>query len=269
MKFTFGIITTHGCEKGIDDLIVSIEKNKIPRSDYEIVVVGGDYINHFNGIDIRSFSFDETDAPEHLKGKWISRKKNIITENASFENIVYMLDYMILEDGWYDSMCEYGNNWDVLMTKVIDYSGDRFRDWCLRGSWKHNVFVEPDTLNSLVPYGERRLSKWMYINGSYWLAKREFMLKYPLDENLAWGDGEDVEWSYRITEATELQLNDLAVVKVNKPKPVFFSPARQEYLDEIYDIITMNDSMPLPAMKSNLTREKYIPTATDHGRSDD
>ena len=263
MKFTFGIITTHGYEKGIDNLIFSIEKNKIPRSDYEIVVVGGDYVNHFSGINIRTFSFDEEDAPEHLKGKWISRKKNIITESASFENIVYSLDYMVLEEGWYDSMCEYGNNWDVLMTKVVDYDGNRFRDWCLRGSWKHNVFVEPDTLNNLVPYDERRLSKWMYINGSYWLAKREFMLKYPLDENVAWGAGEDVEWSCRITEAIELQLNESAVVKVNKPKPVYFGHARQEYIDEIYDIVTMNNSVPLPTQEINVPRERYFPKPTE------
>jgi hypothetical protein len=38
----------------------------------------------------------------------------------------------------------------------------------------------------------------MYVSGSVMIARKEFMLKNPLDENLAWGEAEDVEWSLRV-----------------------------------------------------------------------
>ena len=30
-----------------------------------------------------------------------SKKKNIITQNAKYENIVYMHDYIVLDNNWY------------------------------------------------------------------------------------------------------------------------------------------------------------------------
>ena len=254
MKFTFGVCTTLGNEKRIRDIIHSIEKNNIPVSDCEIIVVGNVIKPCFTRLDVRILPFDES-----VKDGWITRKKNIITENARFENIVYMHDYIVLEDGWYKSMCEYGGNWDLLMTRIINHDGSRYRDWALCGSSVHNPFIEEGTMKALLPYNEKRLSKWMYFSGAYWVAKKDFMNNYPLDENLCWGQGEDVEWSYRVKESTEFFLNSDAAVKVNKNgKAAALTESSQKYLDEIYDLITDSGARPLTSMKNNLCREDYF-----------
>ena len=230
MKFTFGICTTSGNEGRIINIIESIGKNKIPLDCYEIIVVGNISLPHMRAIDIKIIPFDES-----VKKGWITKKKNIITNAAKYENIVYMHDYIVLTEGWYKSMCNYEDKWDLLMSRIINYDGSRFRDWALCGAWTHNPFVEPNTINSLIPYDEKRLSRWMYFSGTYWVAKKNFMLENPLKESLGWGEGEDVEWSERVRKKTNFMLNPSAVVKVNKPnKEVILKQAKKEFLEKVY-----------------------------------
>jgi acyl-coenzyme A synthetase/AMP-(fatty) acid ligase len=58
--------------------------------------VGGN--NDFNGNDIVHIPFDETQKP-----MWITKKKNLITQNSKYENLVFLHDYIILNNGWYDT----------------------------------------------------------------------------------------------------------------------------------------------------------------------
>jgi hypothetical protein len=206
MNFTFGIITYKGNENYINQIIDSIEKENIPN--YEIIIVG-----EFNTIREKCIvvPFDET-----IKQGWITRKKNIITNLSQYENIVYMHDYIRLEEGWYKGQLESGNNFHVRMDKIINYDGERFRDWCM---WVHN-HNEMDSIigrDALIPYDITHLSKYMYISGSYWIAKKEFMEKYPLDENLCHNFGEDVAWSKIIREIIDFNINVNSSVKIMKP----------------------------------------------------
>jgi hypothetical protein len=74
----------------------------------------------------------------------------------------------------------------------------------------------------LLPYENNNLSKYMYISGAYWVAKKKFMLKYPLNEKLLWGEGEDVEWSKKIRKKIDFKLNVHSSVKLLKEKdPIF------------------------------------------------
>ena len=69
----------------------------------------------------RQISFDES-----VKNAWITKKKNIITENAKFDNIVYMHDYVLLDDKWYEGQLKSGDNFFVTMDKIKDIDGDRY-----------------------------------------------------------------------------------------------------------------------------------------------
>ena len=69
----------------------------------------------------------------------------------------------------------------------------------------------------LIPYDIIHLSKYMYISGAYWVAKKDVMLEFPLDENLIWGQGEDVLWSKQIREKYEFNMNTNSSVKLIKP----------------------------------------------------
>ena len=253
MKFTFGICTTPGNEQRVENILSSIKENNIPPSNCEVVVVGSALLPMFTSFDVRVIPFDESKKPG-----WISKKKNIITEKAKFENIVYMHDYIVLEKDWYKSMCEYGNKWDLLMTRINNHDGTRYRDWVLCGSWVNNPFVKPNTTRALLPYEEKRLSRWMYFSGAYWVAKKEFMEKCPLDESLGWGEGEDVEWSLRAKRNTDLFLNQNSSVRVNKPgKDSWVSLCDQKYLDKIYNLLISDDGQ-LPVQVGGVKREKYF-----------
>lgn len=220
MNFSFGIITGGGNELMINKIIDSIEAQNI--GDYEVIIIGGSPIKRINTINI---PFDET-----IKRAWITRKKNIITETAHYENIVYLHDYIMLSDGWYEGHLKSGNDFKIRMDKIENYDGSRFRDWCI---WPHNGNNMDAIIgrNCLIPYDMTHLSKYQYISGSYWVAKKEVMTEFKLNENLAWGEGEDVLWSKQVREKYDFNMNPNSKVKIMKPNKdrVFDEPT----LDQI------------------------------------
>ena len=95
MKFTFGIATTDTAQRmsgntnnHVSDIVDSIRANNIPNNCYEIIIVGGDNkYQHFH--DVHHIEFDDITKP-----KWITKKKNLITKHAKYDNIVYSHDYV-------------------------------------------------------------------------------------------------------------------------------------------------------------------------------
>ena len=215
MNFTFGIISSINSEVYLDEVIKSIQNQKIEK--YEIFIIG-DNKNNFTQNNIKQIPFNESE-----KKGWITKKKNTITSEAQYENIVFMHDYLKLEDNWYQGFLKYGSNFEVCMNKIITLDNQRYRDWTL---WplNNNKFDQylDRTKRCLLPYENNNLSKYMYISGAYWVAKKKFMLKYPLNEKLLWGEGEDVEWSKKIRKKIDFKLNVHSSVKLLKEKdPIF------------------------------------------------
>ena len=125
MNFTFGIITDGKNDSYLNQVIDSIELLKIP--EYEIIVVGNSKINRNKTFVIE---FDES-----IKKSWITKKKNLITQNAKYSNIVYSHDYIVYESDWYDGYLKYGDKFKICMNKILNSDYSRFRDWVL---WPHN-----------------------------------------------------------------------------------------------------------------------------------
>jgi hypothetical protein len=74
----------------------------------------------------------------------------------------------------------------------------------------------------------------MYFSGSYWVAKKEVMEEFPLNEDLLWGQSEDVEWSKRIREKYNFSINENSKVKLLKYKyPIFFNCNNLEKIKEL------------------------------------
>lgn len=219
MNFTFGIITSGNSDEVLNACIDSINNLEIP--EYEILVVGNTKLNKPN---TRVISFDET-----VKRAWITKKKNIVTENAKYENIVYSHDYILFENDWYRGYLKYGNNFKVCMNRVLNADRSRFHDWII---WPHNEnFMDEIVLpkrHCLIPYDMTHLSKYMYISGSYWVAKKELMKEFPLNEELCWSDGEDTEWSFRVREKYNFSMNRHSTVKTLKYKTLAFNLADRE-----------------------------------------
>jgi hypothetical protein len=228
MEFTFGIITNSKHKGGnverIQQIINSIEQQNIPQ--YEIIIVGDCQCERRN---TQIIPFDE-----NQKQGWITRKKNIITKEAKYENIIYIHDYILFESNWYKGWLKFGNNWDVAVNVIINTDNTRFRDWIIFDDpqitghyigW-HKDFPEDNPIlisPNLPPYDYKKV-KHMYINGSYWIAKRQVMMDNPLDERLVWGLPEDINWSRRIRDKYNIKMNTFSSVRLLQYKdPVWRS----------------------------------------------
>jgi hypothetical protein len=70
----------------------------------------------------------------------------------------------------------------------------------------------------------------MAIQGSYWIIKRDVMLANPLNENLLWGQADDIEWSSRIVpgwqgraadNSLKVAANPRCIARLNKFKDTY------------------------------------------------
>ena len=213
MKFTFGIITFDNQEDRVASIIKDIKSHS---NEPEIIVVGGS--NKYES-DVIHIAFDET-----VKRGWITRKKNLVTENSTRENIVYMHDYYTIDSSWQKGWEEFGNDWDVCMNVIKNCDGSRYRDWCAWDDpelcyFKYFFSGNPSDLGGhfacLVPYDYKK-TEHMYISGGYWLAKKRVMEKIPQDENLLQSQSEDVDWSKRMRNKCSYKMNTNVNVHVLK-----------------------------------------------------
>jgi hypothetical protein len=248
MEFTFGIITSiHSCQF-LNEIIDSIKIQNI--ENYEIIIVGNVTDNFcLERKNIVTIPFDETIYPG-----WITKKKNLITENAKYENIVFMHDYIKFDPDWYSGFLLFGNDFDIVMNKILDIYNNRFRDLILNSNftkgqillsgsdrispiinksdnWSCEKYTEPLDMKKMgIPYNENKeilldyeidttkINKFMYISGSFWIAKKKVMKEFPLNETLLHCQGEDVEWSQRVNKKYTFRINTNSVVRLLKHK---------------------------------------------------
>lgn len=224
MNFTFGIITSSAnLIIDLNKIINSIIQLNIPN--YEIVIIGGNKEYQSNNLSIYPFE-------ENPNGAWITKKKNLITKYAKYENIVYMHDYIIFDKDWYANFLNFGNDFKVCMNQIINTDGTRFRDWTLWAESAEEIGISNPYY--LIPYDIRNLSKLMYFSGSYWVAKKNVMEEFLLNENLFWGQSEDVEWSKRIRQKYNFSINENSKVQLLKYKnPAFLNCNNLEKIKEL------------------------------------
>ena len=215
MNFTFGIITNGIVDTAVID---SIKKQNI--SNFEIIIVGGSPLawwdkKNYDGA--KHIEFDESSGNYTVK-------KNIITKNSSFDNIVYMHDYYMLDDNWYSGFLKFGDDWDICMNIIENKDGTRFRDWCVwddpdicfPGGGIHTS--ENPNHRIVLPNYDYNKKEYMYISGGYWISKKYIMEIEPINESLDWGHSEDIEWSKRVLSKYNYKMNKYSKVKLLKEK---------------------------------------------------
>jgi GT2 family glycosyltransferase len=188
---SFAIVTGGNNDHYLQNTVNSILD--LDLESFEIIIVGQ---SEFHNPSVKYVAFDES-----VRDGWITRKKNLAVIHSHGDIVVILHDYMKLNKDWTRSNVEALSNssWDVAMCRITNLDGTRWIDWILWAvnsvgvNWWFN-----HTVARLVPYKTRNLTRFMYVSGSAMIVRREFMLNNPLDENLAWGQGEDVEWSLRV-----------------------------------------------------------------------
>jgi len=204
MKFTFGILTGGDNDEMLKRIHQSIMQQGIDKNNFEILFIGGKELSLENS---RFVQFDET-----IKSKWITRKKNILAKEAKYNNLCIMHDYMVLSKNWYSEFQKFGEDWDVCMNSIINLDGQRFRDWITWVDWskeKQIIFLD---------YDETNRTEEMYVSGSFFCVKKHFFLENPLNEDLIWGEAEDVEWSGRIRHKWNYKINSKSKIHLLKQK---------------------------------------------------
>jgi len=229
MNFTFGIITNGYNYMYIKKMITSIHSLNIPF--FEILIIGGN--DSYDGA--IHIPFDET-----IKANWITRKKNIICQFATYENIVLLHDYVDFYDDWYKGFLKFGNDFDICTTRINNVNGVRFRDYVIFPFAIQGCFAE----RALIPYDYQpslKLSKIMYISGTYYVIKKHIALKFPLDERITWGKAEDVEFSKRLAcNNIIMKCNPFSTVIFQKYKDVpnwhiEMTPSDIQYFESLSD----------------------------------
>jgi len=201
MNITFAITTDYADDGRLDKIVESIRNLHIPY--YEILIIGPGR-NGRNG-DVRCISFDES-----LKPGWITRKKNILCQQAIYDTIVLMHDYYVFDNEWYNEFLLFGSDWDICSNQQLLITGARhFTDWVV---WDHPTIPRYTPID----YAEWSLTKYMYISGGYYLLKKNIALTYPLNESMLWGSAEDIEWSLRVRNKCKIVCNGHAIVRHNK-----------------------------------------------------
>jgi len=266
MNFSFAICT---CLNKIENGKIYYDKETIPRihkiiddienlkiSNYEILISGLDVIDrkntkivkyygkHENLPSLNSLGFVGDFCEE---GGWhpghITAKKNEMAKCAKYENIVFSHDYYTYNQDWYDGYLRCGDNFKVCCNKVMTLKNERYMDWMI---WPFNGseldYIVSGGIESghqdrecLIPYDITHLSKYMYVQGSYWVAKKEIMLKFPLDENKTWGMGEDVEWSmrYRSYPGNVFSINQRSTCTLLKEKKSVFKECNLKTIEKL------------------------------------
>lgn len=218
---TFGIITNGKEVSRVNRVIDSILPQFRSASD-EIIVCCDKNHTYLPAKNISAFRFN--------KDAWITRKKNLIAQEAKNNIIVLLHDYIELLPGWRSNFDMYGYDWDVCMHQILNLDDTRYRDWC---AWDDPNIGSPWTCLDvwcpegkvfngrphLVPYSYNK-TQYMYISGAYFVCKKKVLLDCPLDENLVWGQGEDVKWSIEIRNKYKYVMNEMCKVKLLKQKDV-------------------------------------------------
>lgn len=170
----------------------------------EIIVIGGVSHAWYSDFGVIHILFDEA-----VRNGWITRKKNLISKAAKYENIVYLHDYIYLMPSWAEGIASFGNDWDLAMTRVSDIKGRRFYDWI---NWDH----PSKTRYTPVDYDNSSDAQYNFVPGAYWIAKKALMLNQPLNEELTWGESEDIEWSLRVRNFKYVMIKDAEVRHLKK-----------------------------------------------------
>jgi hypothetical protein len=204
------ITTLERCVESIYSLKMNI---------FEIILVGPTFLEKLSlQSKTRLVPFDD-----EIKAGWITRKKNIGIQNAKHQRVVIMHDYFALSGDWLKDLSLLDLRADVLVPRISKSNGERFRDWVL---WWENGRVFDGLIErtrwGLVPYWCSLLTEYQYVSGGIWASTKKFMSEYPLDEELCWGQGEDVEWSLRIRSRGRLVCARSAKAVTMREKPASF-----------------------------------------------
>ena len=206
MNFTFAIITDWSNSDRLFNMLSNIE-DRAGLRDFQVLVVGGPR-QIVEDEYVMQYTFDKPWLQIiPAEDEWITTKKNTAAWLAKYNNIVFMHDYFLLDEYWWQGYEEFGDDWDICSNPQYLLNGKRhFTDWVI---WDSPVYDRYTSLD----YWNWSHTKHQYISGGYFLAKRKVLVEEPFNINMKKGDPEDVEWSLRVREKFKIKCNPYSIVR--------------------------------------------------------
>lgn len=124
---------------------------------------------------------------------WITRKKNLLVEAATRENIVVAHDRYAIPADFITRVADFGGDFDVMAPRQTSMTGQPLPDWVTLSdhlNWSTPGWLE---FGDYHPFG--------YVNGGVIIAKTERLKRTRWSELLFWGQAEDIDLSRRLQDA--------------------------------------------------------------------
>lgn len=224
--WTFGVLYDGKNESNLKAFIESVYLSSF-EVNFEIIVVGPkvEFLEDFPLVRFISHSL------KHDKLGWITRKKNLIVENANYENICIVHNRYIIPYDFLESFERFGYSFDVVVVRQITEDQVTFPYWVTLGSsikWTQSAQMDP-----------RDYSPYIYVNGGLIIAKKSVLSEVRWNDLLFWNQAEDVELTQRLFEKGYVpRLNYHCVFKVIE--------SRSGYLESFTHIPYSRDEYILP-----------------------
>jgi glycosyltransferase involved in cell wall biosynthesis len=186
--WTFGMLTSAKRMENVKRFVDSIER--LCPDPYEIIIISPNE-NDFPsfGKNVRVIQFRE-----HDDLGWITRKKNIICEQAVYSDLLICHDRYWLDANFFQAFASWGYSYGLAAPRVRLPGGRRALDWAVVSS--RDRAWSSGGLLSYFAY-----SRYAYNPGGATLIRRDFWRDFPWNENLFWNEHEDVELCRRIQDA--------------------------------------------------------------------
>lgn len=191
--FTFALVTDGkkpGSVSAFVDSVLALPATA--GAPYEILVCGPAEV--MTSLGLRSSRVRLIPQPERFSDLgWITRKKNLLVDAGTRENIVVVHDRYSLPADFIANMARFGGDFDVLVPRQTSTDGQPLPDWVTLSdylNWSTPGWLE---FGDFHPFG--------YVNGGVIVAKRERLKRTRWSELLFWGQAEDIDLSRRLQDA--------------------------------------------------------------------
>lgn len=173
--FSFCIITAGTRPDLLNLVIKSIRVQNIPN--YEIIVVG--QYHPEPGIIY-------VPAKEAAVSGALSQMRNLGVDKAKYDHIVILDDDIILTTNWYQAFLNFGDNFDILTSRILLPDGTRY--------WDHATIDGPRGHRLL--RGDEQDEQYVYMSGgTAWIMKGYVAQSVRWNETLMFNEKEDVDFA--------------------------------------------------------------------------
>ena len=211
MGITFGIITNGKRPEKLWREIQTIHDLNVP--EYEIIIAGE--------LPEKPMRFDYEYIPTYAcRFGELGRMRNLIAERARHETIVITDDDILFKDDFYIGLVKYGDDFDILCTRLLNPDGSRNWDWVTKGGKRGHVLLE---------YWET--DPKIYCTGGRIVLRKEVWNKVKWDDTKGFNQEEDVDFSHRALKAGfTIKMNKYSTLVHDDPR--YYEKNKQIYFKE-------------------------------------